>query len=164
MGLPPQTPLLLLLFLKLFSFTQSFLHTPNNLEANKVYLSFEKLKGEKVIKVIKDSTMTIFDEPTLVKLKNIRFKNGVIEVKVLSRLLKNAPPTARGFIGIAFRIDDKYAQFESIYIRPTNGRADDQVRRNHAVQYFSYPDFTFDKLRKIAPEMYESYADMGLNE
>ena len=108
--------------------------------------------------------MTIFDEPTLVKLKNIRFKNGVIEVKVLSRLLKNAPPTARGFIGIAFRIDDKYAQFESIYIRPTNGRADDQVRRNHAVQYFSYPDFTFDKLRKIAPEMYESYADMGLNE
>ena len=88
----------------------------------------------------------------------------MIEVKVLSRLLKNAPPTARGFIGIAFRIDDKNSMFESIYIRPTNGRADDQVRRNHSIQYFSYPDFKFDKLRKISPEMYESYADMGLNE
>jgi hypothetical protein len=82
----------------------------------------------------------------------------------LSRLLKNASPTARGFIGVAFRIDDDNSKFECIYIRPTNGRADDQVRRNHSVQYFSFPDFKFPRLRKEAPEMYESYADMGLNE
>jgi hypothetical protein len=41
---------------------------------------------------------------------------------------------------------------------------EDQVRRNHSIQYFSYPDFKFDRLRKEAPEKYESYADMGLNE
>ncbi|WP_212768253.1 hypothetical protein [Larkinella sp. C7] len=40
----------------------------------------------------------------------------------------------------------------------------DQVRRNHAIQYYSYPDHKFDRLRKEAPERYESYADMALNE
>src|SRR5699024_422359 len=48
--------------------------------------------------------------------------------------------------------------------RPTNGRANIQLRRNHSVQYFSYPDFKFDRLRKENPEEYETYADMGLNE
>jgi hypothetical protein len=78
--------------------------------------------------------------------------------------MKNAPSTSRGFIGLAFRINENHSKFESIYIRPTNGRADDQVRRNHSIQYFSFPDYDFDRFRKEAPEKYESYADMGLNE
>lgn len=36
---------------------------------------------------------------------------------------------ARGFIGIAFRIDDEDSTFESFYVRPTNGRIDDPVRK-----------------------------------
>jgi len=102
--------------------------------------------------------------PHFVKIKDIDFKDGTIEVKVLSRLLRNAPQLARGFIGVAFRINDNNSKFECIYIRPTNGRADDQVRRNHSIQYFAYPDFKFDRLRKESPEKYESYADMGLLE
>lgn len=31
------------------------------------------------------------DEPTIIKVKGTDFKNGIVEVKVLSRLLKNAP-------------------------------------------------------------------------
>ena len=143
---------------------QKNLLEPNNLEAYQTYLFFEKLDGKKVIKVIKDSTVEKPNEPTFVKIKNTRFKNGTIEVKVLSRILQNVSTGARGFIGIAFRIDDKNSQYESIYIRPTNGRADDQVRRNHSIQYYSYPDFKFDRLRKEAPETFESYADMGLDE
>jgi len=81
----------------------------------------------------------------------------------LSRLLKNAPDFARGFIGVAFRINDSNTKYESFYIRPTNARAEDQVRRNHSVQYYSYPDYEFDRLRKESPERYESYADMELN-
>jgi hypothetical protein len=138
--------------------------TEKTLLPNQVYMSFEKLEGKKVLKVVKDSTVKSVDEPTFVRIKDYNFKNGVIEVKVLSRLLKNAPAFARGFIGIAFRIDGKNANYESIYIRPTNGRADDQVRRNHSIQYYAYPNFKFDKLRQISPEKYESYADMGLNE
>lgn len=41
---------------------------------------------------------------------------------------------------------------------------DDQVRRNHTVQYVGYPDFPFPLLRREAPEKYETYADIGLGE
>jgi hypothetical protein len=44
-------------------------------------------------------------------------------------------------------------------LRPTNGRADDQVRRNHSTQYISYPDFPWYRLREETPGMYESYSD-----
>lgn len=135
-----------------------------NLEANQVFLSFVKMEGKKVVRVEYDTTAKGVDQPTFVKVSNLNFKNGSIEVKVLSRLMKNAPPTSRGFIGLAFRIDENNSQFESIYIRPTNGRAEDQVRRNHSIQYFSFPDYDFDRFRKESPEKYESYADMVLNE
>lgn len=142
---------------------QTILPDTAKLEAVQVFMSVEKIMGIEIVKVIKDSTVKDVDEPTFVKIKDIDFSNGIIEVKVLSRLLKNASETARGFIGIAFRINDDNTKFESIYIRPTNGRANDQVRRNHSIQYFSYPDFKFDRLRKESPERYESYADMELN-
>ncbi|BFG71225.1 hypothetical protein KACHI17_21060 [Sediminibacterium sp. KACHI17] len=135
-----------------------------NLIPNKVYMTRDKTDGREVVKVSKDSTVKEADEPTFVRIKNIDFKDGVIEVNVLSKLLPTASPTDRGFIGLAFRIDEKNSKFESIYIRPTNGRADDQIRRNHSIQYFSFPDYKFSRLRKESPEKYESYADMGLNE
>ncbi len=137
---------------------------PTNLVANKVYMSTGMLDGKNIVRVVKDSTIKEADEPTFVRIKNIDFTDGVIEVKVLSRLLPTASPTDRGFIGLAFRIGENNSKFESIYIRPTNGRADDQIRRNHSIQYFSFPDYKFSRLRKEAPEKYESYADMGLNE
>lgn len=138
--------------------------TKDKLTPNMVFMSFEHIMGKQALRIVKDSTVQKVDEPTFVRLKGADFTNGTIEVKVLSRLLKNAPETARGFIGVAFRINEANSSFESIYIRPTNGRADDQVRRNHSIQYFSYPDYKFDRLRKEAPERYESYADMTLNE
>lgn len=134
------------------------------LDTSLVSVSFEKLQGQEALKVIMDSTVKDFDQPTFVKIKNTNFKNGTIEVKVLSRLLQNAPDWARGFIGVTFRINEPNTQFEGIYLRPTNGRVNDQVRRNHAIQYFSFPRFSFEQSRKEAPGKYESYADMGLNE
>jgi Domain of Unknown Function (DUF1080) len=134
------------------------------LDTSKVFISFEKVKGKKAVRVVKDTAVKDIDEPTFALIKNSNFKNGTIKVKVLSRLLSTASPNDRGFIGVAFRINDTKTLFECIYIRPTNGRAADQVRRNHAVQYFSYPGYKFNRLRKESPEMYESYADMGLNE
>lgn len=60
----------------------------------------------------------------------VDFKDGSIEVDVASDLASDAPAYARGFIGVSFRIDSQ-ARFESIYLRPTNSQADDQIRRNH---------------------------------
>jgi hypothetical protein len=145
------------------SYSQTIRLDSTRLEAVKVSMSIEKLMGSKVVKAIKDSSVKEFDEPTFVRIKGTNFKNGTIEVKVLSRLLKNAPDFARGFIGVAFRINDSNTKYESIYIRPTNARADDQVRRNHSIQYYSYPDYKFDRLRKESPERYESYSDMEMN-
>jgi hypothetical protein len=104
------------------------------------------------------------DEPTFLKLKGVNLENGIVEVKVLSRLLPNAPSFARGFIGLAFRVNGENSAYESIYVRPSNGRADDQIRRNHSIQYYAYPEYKFDRLRKEYPELYETYADMGLDE
>jgi hypothetical protein len=155
------------------SYAQTIKWEGKEFEASNVKTAVVSLGGKKVLKVERDLDKLPFDsknlsstvdEPTFVKLKNVNLDSGVIEVKVLSRLLKTAPETARGFIGIAFRINEDNSSFECIYIRPANGRAEEQVRRNHAVQYFSYPDFKFPRLRKESPEMYESYADMGLNE
>ena len=152
------------LLLNLFNLQgQTFKFEKNKLEAVNVSMSVEKLMGKDVVKVIKDSSVKEVDEPTFVKIKGIKFKDGIIEVKVLRRLLKNAPDFARGFIGVAFRINDSSTKYESIYIRPVNARADDQVRRNHSIQYYSYPDYKFDRLRAVSPERYESYADMEMN-
>lgn len=156
--------LLVSLFITKGLYSQNVKLEAKNLVANKVYMSVEKFRGREVVKVVKDSTIQEVDEPTFVRIKNHEFKDGIIQLKVLSRLLPNAPAFARGFIGIAFRVNDSNSRFECIYIRPTNGRAEDQVRRNHSIQYFSFPDFKFQRLRKETPEMYESYADMGLNE
>ncbi|MFC0773147.1 hypothetical protein [Terrimonas alba] len=145
-------------------YAQNLKFDKNKLEAVNVSVSMTKLMNKEVVKVIKDSTIKEFDEPTFAIANGIEFNNGTIEVSVLSRLLPNAPELARGFIGIAFRINDSNSKFECIYIRPANGRANSQLRRNRSIQYFSYPDYKFERLRKEAPGEYESYADMGLNE
>ena len=78
----------------------------------------------------------------------------------------DAPPNARGFIGVVFRIDAEGGTFgcDGFYIRPTNGRAEDQLRRNHSTQYFSYPGFDFDRRCREAPGQYETYADVEPDE
>jgi hypothetical protein len=91
----------------------------------------------------------------------VDFGDGTIEVEVASDLAANAPAFARGFIGLAYRIDN-IGQFESIYLRPTNSSAEDQVRRNHSVQYVAYPNYRFDRLRTESPDKYETRADIGL--
>jgi len=132
------------------------------------------LQGEKVLKLERDLTKLPFDinhveesvdGPTFAKLSNFEMKNGVIEVKVLSKVQENSPfPAARGFIGLGFRIDQENKHFDGVYVRPSNGRAEDQLRRNHSVQYFSYPGYNFGRLRREANGLYETYADIGLNE
>jgi hypothetical protein len=136
----------------------------DNLTAVQTSMSIEKIDGKKAVRVIKSSTVKKDDEPTYVKINGLNFKDGVIEIQVLSKLLPDAPSHARGFIGLAFHINDDNSRFESIYIRPTNGIAEDQLRRNRSIQYFSYPNFKFTDSRSSAPGQYESYADIAPNQ
>jgi hypothetical protein len=88
------------------------------------------------------------------------FGDGTIELWVAGTLAPGAAADARGFVGLVFRCSADASHFENFYLRPTNGRADDQLRRNHATQYASLPDYPWFRLRKEAPGKYESYADL----
>lgn len=105
------------------------------------------------------------DEPTFGKIPDLDMQNGVVEVKVLSRILAPSPfASAQGFIGLAFRIEEGDGAFEAIYLRPNVGRSESQLARNHTVQYFAYPEYKFDRLRGEERAAYETYADVGLDE
>ena len=92
------------------------------------------------------------------------FANGVIEAEIAGAPAAGAPAGARGFVGIAFRVQPDLKTYDAFYLRPTNGRADDQVRRNHSVQYISHPDWTWNRMRQESPKKYESYVDLVPNE
>jgi len=100
----------------------------------------------------------------LAVLKGLEFRDGEIALEVSGAPSKTADPTARGFIGIMFRIQADGSHAESFYLRPTNGRADNQLNRNHSVQYVSPPEWTWQRLRTETPGQYESYADMQAGE
>lgn len=88
------------------------------------------------------------------------FHNGTIEVDVCGRLLPDAPDYSRGFIGIVFRAAEDGREFESFYIRPTNGKdCTDPVRKSHGCQYFSYPGYTFAYFREFGITDYENQVD-----
>lgn len=93
-------------------------------------------------------------------IKNLEFSNGVIEVELAGAPAPGAGEGARGFVGIAFRLQPDNATYDAFYLRPTNGRADDQERRNRSVQYISHPEWPWSRLRKETPTKYESYVDL----
>jgi hypothetical protein len=130
--------------------------TVDQLVPHRVKLESVDYRGKRAIRVVEDGTVQNGEAYAVVK--NTEFHNGVIEIELAGRPGASAAPDARGFIGIGFRLRD--GRFEYIYLRPTNGRADDQIRRNHSTQYGSFPDFDFDRLRKESPEKYESYVDL----
>lgn len=90
----------------------------------------------------------------------IEFANGTIEVDLAGEPGAGAAGGARGFVGVAFRVQPDRRTYDCFYLRPTNGRADDQERRNHSAQYISHPTYTWFKLRDAAPSRYESYVDI----
>jgi len=88
------------------------------------------------------------------------FTDGTIEVDLAGVPGAGSDAGARGFVGLAFRSAQHASSFECFYLRPTNGRADDQLRRNHSTQYVSVPDFPWQRLRSETPGVYESYVDL----
>jgi hypothetical protein len=97
---------------------------------------------------------------TLAVVEGSAFSSGTIEAEIAGEPAPDAPEGARGFVGIAFRVQPDLLTYDAFYLRPTNGRATDQVRRNHSVQYVSQPAWPWYRLRKEFPERYESYVDL----
>ena len=96
----------------------------------------------------------------LAVVEGVEFTNGTIEVDLAGEPGSGGGAGARGFVGVAFRVSADRQTYDAFYLRPTNGRADDQVRRNHSAQYISHPDWPWFRLRQESPERYESYVDI----
>jgi hypothetical protein len=78
------------------------------------------------------------------------FRSGTIELDVRGR-----EDMQQLYVGIAFhRKSDK--AYEAVYVRPFNFRQADPVRKQHAVQYISLPDYDFQDLRDTFPEEFEN--------
>ena len=88
------------------------------------------------------------------------FANGVIEAEIAGAPGSTAMEGARGFVVIAFRVQPDLRTYDAFYLRPTNGRADDQERRNHSAQYISHPAWTWNRMRQETPGRYEAYVDL----
>ena len=100
----------------------------------------------------------------LAVIEGLEFSNGIIEAEIAGLPGPGAGEGARGFVGIAFRMQKDGKTYDAFYLRPTNGRADDQVRRNHSTQYISHPAWPWQRLRKETPEKYEAYVDLAPGE
>jgi hypothetical protein len=130
-----------------------------------VTLTKEKYRSREAIRVVETKAADGTVE-TIAILKGPLFHNGTVEVWLAGEPSDEAAAAdgARGFVGIAFRVADDPSRYEAIYLRPTNGRAEDQLRRNHAIQYISHPEYPWKRLRDETPGKYESYSDMAPGE
>jgi hypothetical protein len=166
----------LLLFCAFASSAQTIKFGKQSFELHNVTGSVIDFQGKKVLKIERDLKALPFDANNLETTVDDRhyarlvgledFENGTIEVKMYSQIQDPSPyPPAAGFIGLYYRIKKDDSAFESIYLRPKVGRINNQMARNHAVQYFSYPNYKFQTLRdKFPAGSYEGSAPVALNE
>ncbi|MGA8089494.1 MAG: hypothetical protein WCA10_19645 [Terracidiphilus sp.] len=116
-------------------------------------------RGVPALRVVDTAPASVDDAGRLAIIEGTSLRDGTIEVNVAGDTAADAPAQQRGFVGIAFRVTDA-SHFECFYIRPKNGRSEDQLQRNHSTQYISIPGFPWDKLRSETPGKYESYVDL----
>jgi hypothetical protein len=83
----------------------------------------------------------------LLWVRNIDFKNGIIELDIRGKNVNG-----ESFVGVAFHgiSNEKY---DAVYFRPFNFR--NQERKDRAVQYVDLPDNDWDMLRERYPGKYE---------
>ena len=119
-------------------------------------------RGRRAVRIVNDDGPAggVSGGQVLAIVKRSVFKDGAIEADVAGFPRPGAKPSTRGFIGIAFRVQEHGSRYEAFYLRMTNGRADDQLQRNHSAQYVSHPDFPWKRLREENPGVYESYVDL----
>ena len=83
-------------------------------------------------------------------LPSFEIGDGVIEVDVKGR---NEP--GRSFVGIAFH-GVNAENYEAVYLRPFNFRAESEAGRSHSVQYVLVPSHEWRRLRTEHPGQYEA--------
>ncbi|MDQ6706481.1 MAG: hypothetical protein M3Z85_10960 [Acidobacteriota bacterium] len=159
MKLRPLTIALALIPFSSFAATREIALEMSQLQLKNVKAESVTFKGRKALRLT-DADLNLPDGIRLALIGKTDFQDGVIEIDLAGDTLPGAAPEFRAFTGIAFRATPEGANYEAIYLRPKNGRSEDQLQRNHSAQYVSYPEFPWPLLRKDAPGKYESYVDL----
>lgn len=134
--------------------------SPERLEAVNTRIEMVEYRGRRALQLLPLPGGGDSNDVMLAILNDLQFEDGTIEVELAGAPRPDAGPEMRGFIGIAFRVHSRDRRWDCFYLRPANGRADDQLRRNHSLQYVSAPDYGWKRLRTEHQGMYESYADL----
>jgi hypothetical protein len=135
------------------------LESADRLRLHNVAVQPATLQGKKGLQVTPEGQSPTEVEQLAV-IDGLDFSNGTIEAEVAGAPGPGAAGGARGFVGIAFRLQKDLKTYDAFYLRPTNGRAEDQERRNHAAQYIAHPEWPWFRLRKETPSRYEAYVDL----
>lgn len=139
------------------AFNQSIKLIPAEMDTIHVSVSDAAYKGKNGVRLIGNN----YNSTEMAVLKNIVFNSGTIEIDISGNRLPGTDTSFRGFIGLAFRVQTHDTmKYECFFIRPTLARDENQLRRNHTVQYMAAPNYPWPVLRKETPGQYETYADM----
>ena len=130
------------------------LPTLDKFELHNVKAESVTYRGHAAIRITDVGAADVDDASGLV-IPGSSFQDGTIEVDLSGDTAPNAPEGLRGFVGISFRVSSDRSHFERFYLRPKNGRSNDQLQRNHSAQYVSAPGFPWQKLRTESPGKYE---------
>jgi hypothetical protein len=133
----------------------------DQLELHNVKADLESYQGRTAIRIVDVGAPELGDAGRLAIVRGSSFQDGTIEVDLAGDTAPDAAPELRGFVGLAFRVSQNPVHFECFYLRPKNGRSNDQLQRNHSAQYISLPGFPWEKLRSENPGKYESYVDLS---
>jgi hypothetical protein len=108
------------------------------------------VRGKSALKVTPTKNMFYDEDKWLLLFDGIEFDNATIEFDALG---KDEPPQSN-FLGVAFHATDD-SEHDAVYYRPFNFIAKDPIRRSHAVQYVSYPQYTWRNLREKHTNKFE---------
>ena len=142
------------------------LDSAEGLQLNGVLAKADTYQGKQCLNLLPSPEVVHSDGPTFAILEDSKFHNGVIEISLLGKEPEDTASKSffGDFVGIGFRIQSdpaaldpkldpkinpaNVAKFECIYFRPGHASDEDQLTRNHTIQYFAYPEYLFNSLRK----------------
>ncbi len=137
----------------------------NGLEPVKTTADIVAFQGRRALRIINDPGVTAegtgAGDQVIAIVNTSEFREGTIEADIAGLPRAGAPLGTPGFVGIAFRVQNHGSRYEAFYLRPGNSHSGDQLHRNHSIQYVSWPDFPWKRLRDESPGVYESYADIA---
>jgi hypothetical protein len=121
------------------------------LELHNVNAEAVNYQARAAVRVKDAARADVDDAKRLAIIPGTLLQDGAIEIILSGDTTAEASAQARGFVGIAFRVSGDRTHFECFYLRPKNGRSEDQLQRNHSTQYISVPGFPWNKLRVESP-------------